>query len=112
MPAPVWVILPTYNEAENLEAVVSAALAALPDARVLVVDDGSPDGTGAIADALAAESEAVEVLHRPRKAGNQSAWRFAANPLSTKTPARACESPPPRTRSLRLSSFFPPQRPR
>ena len=69
MPAPVWVILPTYNEAENLEAVVSAALAALPDARVLVVDDGSPDGTGAIADALAAESEAVEVLHRPRKAG-------------------------------------------
>jgi dolichol-phosphate mannosyltransferase len=65
MPAPVWVILPTYNEAENLERVVAAVLAAVPDAHVLVVDDSSPDGTGAIADAL----DGVEVLHRPRKSG-------------------------------------------
>jgi dolichol-phosphate mannosyltransferase len=65
MPAPVWVILPTYNEAENLETVVAAVLAALPGARVLVVDDGSPDGTGAIAEAL----DGVEVLHRPGKSG-------------------------------------------
>ncbi len=65
MPAPVWVILPTYNEAENLETVVAAVRASLPEARVLVVDDSSPDGTGAIADGLGG----VEVLHRPRKSG-------------------------------------------
>jgi dolichol-phosphate mannosyltransferase len=64
-----WVVLPTYNEAGNVEPVVRAALAALPDAHVLVVDDDSPDGTGAIADRLAAELEGVEVLHRPGKGG-------------------------------------------
>jgi len=66
---PVWVILPTYNEADNLETVVFAVLAAVPGVRVLVVDDTSPDGTGAIADALAAERDDVQVLHRPRKSG-------------------------------------------
>ena len=68
---PAWLVIPTYNEAGNVEAVVSAALAALPaDARVLIVDDASPDGTGAIADRLAAERpDQVEVLHRPAKAG-------------------------------------------
>jgi len=67
---PAWLVLPTYNEAANLEGIVSAALAALPDsARVLVVDDGSPDGTGAIADRLAVEQERVEVMHRERKEG-------------------------------------------
>jgi dolichol-phosphate mannosyltransferase len=65
MPVPVWVILPTYNEAENLETVVSAVRAAVPGVHVLVVDDSSPDGTGAIADGL----DGVEVLHRPRKSG-------------------------------------------
>ena len=69
MPAPVWVILPTYNEADNLETVVTAVLAAVPGVRVLVVDDSSPDGTGAIADRLAAERDDVAVLHRPRKSG-------------------------------------------
>jgi dolichol-phosphate mannosyltransferase len=65
-----WLILPTYNEAENLEAIVAASLAQLPPAaRILVVDDGSPDGTGAIAERLAAEEERVEVLHRERKEG-------------------------------------------
>jgi dolichol-phosphate mannosyltransferase len=67
--APVWVILPTYDEAENLETVVAAVLAAVPGVRVLVVDDSSPDGTGEIADRLAAERDDVEVLHRPRKSG-------------------------------------------
>jgi dolichol-phosphate mannosyltransferase len=61
----VWVILPTYNEAENLETIVAAVLAAVPGVRILVVDDASPDGTGEIAEAL----EGVEVLHRPRKSG-------------------------------------------
>jgi dolichol-phosphate mannosyltransferase len=67
---PAWLVLPTYNEADNLEPLVAAALANLPaDARVLVVDDNSPDGTGKIADRLAAADERVEVLHRPRKEG-------------------------------------------
>jgi dolichol-phosphate mannosyltransferase len=69
MTAPAWVILPTYNEADNLAALVAEILAALPEARVLVVDDSSPDGTGEIAAALAETDDAVEVLHRPRKSG-------------------------------------------
>ncbi len=68
-----WVILPTYNEAENLEPIVRAVLARLattgPGHRVLVVDDGSPDGTGAIADRLARELDGVAVLHRSRREG-------------------------------------------
>lgn len=67
---PAWLVLPTYNEAGNIEAFVEAARDKLPSsARVLVVDDSSPDGTGRIADRLAAASEAVAVLHRPRKEG-------------------------------------------
>jgi dolichol-phosphate mannosyltransferase len=62
------VVLPTYNEAGNLERIVRAILARA-DVEVLVVDDNSPDGTGAIADRLAAEFGAVEVLHRKRKEG-------------------------------------------
>jgi dolichol-phosphate mannosyltransferase len=65
-----WLVLPTYNEAENIEGFVEAARTKLPaSARVLVVDDNSPDGTGAIADRLATEHGNVEVLHRPRKEG-------------------------------------------
>jgi dolichol-phosphate mannosyltransferase len=68
-----WLVLPTYNEAENIEAVVRAALPQLESTglphRVLVVDDGSPDGTGDIADRLAGELEPVEVLHRNHKEG-------------------------------------------
>jgi dolichol-phosphate mannosyltransferase len=67
---PAWLVLPTYNEAENVEPLVEAARAKLPpDAQVLIVDDSSPDGTGAIADRLAARHENVRVLHRPRKEG-------------------------------------------
>ncbi|MEA2398303.1 MAG: dolichol-phosphate mannosyltransferase [Thermoleophilaceae bacterium] len=68
-----WLVLPTYNEAENLEPLVHAVLpelaAAAPEHRILVVDDNSPDGTGRIADRLAAEHDAVEVLHRAGKEG-------------------------------------------
>ncbi len=84
-----WLILPTYNEAENVEAIVAAAGGVLAhataaatagasssaaddgqgDYKILVVDDGSPDGTGDIADRLAAASEHVEVLHRTEKNG-------------------------------------------
>ncbi len=67
---PVWLVLPTYNEADNLEAIAAAILERLPrDRRLLVVDDSSPDGTGEIADRLAAGDADVEVLHRPRKQG-------------------------------------------
>ena len=67
--AGVWVVLPTYNEAENIGPVASAILAALPAATLLVVDDGSPDGTGRLADALAASDQRVRVLHRAAKQG-------------------------------------------
>ena len=63
------VILPTYNERENLPQIVPAVLAAAPDIDVLVIDDNSPDGTGALADALAAGDPRVRVLHRQRKEG-------------------------------------------
>ena len=68
-----WLVLPTFNEAENIEPIVRAALphlaaTGLPHC-ILVVDDNSPDGTGAIADRLAREIEEVEVLHRERKEG-------------------------------------------
>jgi len=69
MPGPPWIVVPTYNEAANVERLIPAVLAAAPEVHVLVVDDNSPDGTGAIADALAARDERVEVLHRPGKAG-------------------------------------------
>ncbi len=66
----VWVILPTYNEAENLERIVAAVLEQLPASRrVLIVDDNSPDGTGEIADRLAERDESIAVLHRERKEG-------------------------------------------
>jgi dolichol-phosphate mannosyltransferase len=66
----VWLVLPTYNEVDNLEAIVEAALEALPGgSTVLVVDDASPDGTGELADRLASGAEAVEVLHRTGKHG-------------------------------------------
>jgi dolichol-phosphate mannosyltransferase len=68
-----WLILPTYNEAENIEPLVRAALVQLESTglehRVLIVDDNSPDGTGRIADRVAEESDRVRVLHRPRKQG-------------------------------------------
>ncbi len=74
MPGPPWLILPTFNEAENIAAVVGAARRVLgtvaPEGfRILVVDDDSPDGTGAIADHLAAEHADVEVLHRRTREG-------------------------------------------
>lgn len=68
-----WLVLPTYNEAENIEAIASAAGAVLASAaadyRILIVDDDSPDGTGAIADRLSREHEHVRVLHRSEKNG-------------------------------------------
>jgi dolichol-phosphate mannosyltransferase len=79
MPARVWLVIPTYNEAENVGPIVRAAAAQLDQAvpgqyRILVVDDNSPDGTGRLADELAAELPGVEVLHRPAKQGLGQAY--------------------------------------
>ena len=65
----VWVVVPTYNEAENVGPIAAAILAALPGATLLIVDDGSPDGTGAIADALASTDLRIRVRHRTAKQG-------------------------------------------
>ncbi len=63
------IVVPTYNEAENIERLLDAIHAHLPQAHVLVVDDGSPDGTGGLADARAGADARVHVLHRTEKAG-------------------------------------------
>ena len=77
--ARLWVFLPTYNEVGNLEGIVRAVVDQLDRTepenwRLLVVDDGSPDGTGELADRLAAELERVEVLHRETKDGLGKAY--------------------------------------
>lgn len=68
------VIIPTYNEAENIQAIVGRVRTAVPEAHVLVADDNSPDGTGKIADELAAEDDHVQVLHRKGKEGLGAAY--------------------------------------
>lgn len=73
----VWVALPTYNERDNLEPLIAALFDAVPSVRVLVVDDNSPDGTGQLADQIAAGEERVQVLHRPGKEGLGAAYRAA-----------------------------------
>jgi dolichol-phosphate mannosyltransferase len=71
----VSVIVPTYNEKENIEALVTQLLALPTGVRVIMVDDNSPDGTGEIADRLAVESEGrVSVIHRPGKLGLGTAY--------------------------------------
>jgi dolichol-phosphate mannosyltransferase len=70
----VWVIVPTYDEAENIRPITAAILESLPAATVLVVDDGSPDGTGRIADDLAAADPRIRVRHRTAKQGLGKAY--------------------------------------
>ena len=79
MEARIWLVIPTYNEAVNVDGIVRAATAELDRAapgqyRILIVDDNSPDGTGLIADSLAGEIDALEVLHRPAKGGLGQAY--------------------------------------
>jgi dolichol-phosphate mannosyltransferase len=64
-----WVVLPTYNEADNVESIAAGILEALPGATLLIVDDNSPDGTGTIADDLAASDRRIQVRHRAAKQG-------------------------------------------
>lgn len=76
---PVWIVVPTYNEAENVERMIHAILdvcgRAHIDGSVLIVDDGSPDGTGALAEAIATNNSHVHVLHRTAKEGIGPAYR-------------------------------------
>jgi dolichol-phosphate mannosyltransferase len=71
---PVLVVIPTYNERENLGPILDRLHKVLPDVHVLVVDDGSPDGTGELADERAAANENVHVMHRTEKAGLGAAY--------------------------------------
>ncbi|HEY6795587.1 MAG TPA: polyprenol monophosphomannose synthase [Kineosporiaceae bacterium] len=73
-PLRVLVIVPTYNERENLPLIVGRIRAAAPQVHVLVADDASPDGTGQVADELAADDDQVHVLHRPGKQGLGAAY--------------------------------------
>jgi dolichol-phosphate mannosyltransferase len=79
LPGPVWVVVPTYDEADNVVPLARAVLTALDGAgaegRVLVVDDGSPDGTADLAEALSREEPRVAVLRRPEKQGIGPAYR-------------------------------------
>jgi dolichol-phosphate mannosyltransferase len=68
------VLIPTYNERENISLIVSRLRVAVPEADVLILDDSSPDGTGAVADQLAADDSQVRVLHRTSKAGLGAAY--------------------------------------
>lgn len=68
------VVIPTYNEADNLHQILDRLLTAVPDVHALIVDDGSPDGTGALADARAASDDRVHVLHRTVKEGLGKAY--------------------------------------
>jgi dolichol-phosphate mannosyltransferase len=72
--AKIVVLIPTYNERENLPLIVSRTRAAVPESDILVLDDGSPDGTGAVADRLAADDGQVHVLHRKAKEGLGAAY--------------------------------------
>lgn len=75
--ARVLICIPTYNEKDNLAPIVAAVFASVPDAHVLIIDDDSPDGTGAIADALSRDDERVHVLHRSGKQGLGKAYLAA-----------------------------------
>lgn len=68
-------VVPTYNEMENIQALLAAVRGAVPMASILVVDDNSPDGTGALAEQAAAELGQIKVIHRPGKQGLGSAYR-------------------------------------
>src|SRR5271165_1542687 len=68
------IVTPTYNEIDNLARFVRAVRSTVPDADVLVVDDNSPDGTGRLADSLAAEDRRVRVMHRAGKLGLGTAY--------------------------------------
>ena len=70
----ILVIIPTYNERENIERITSRTRAAVPEVHILVADDNSPDGTGAVVDSLASQDEHIHVMHRAGKEGLGAAY--------------------------------------
>ena len=70
----IWICIPTYNERENLERTLEAVWSVVPEVNILVIDDGSPDGTGQLADRLATAQPRLQVLHRTEKAGLGAAY--------------------------------------
>jgi dolichol-phosphate mannosyltransferase len=80
----IWIIIPTYNERDNVAPITDAVLGAVPEAHVLIVDDGSPDGTGELADEMAAVNPAISVIHRPAKQGLGRAYVAAFRDLLTR----------------------------
>lgn len=70
----IFIVIPTYNEAENIESLIRKIFISHPDFNIIVVDDNSPDGTGAIVDALSAKDSRIHVIHRPKKAGLGTAY--------------------------------------
>src|SRR5664280_3299821 len=101
------VLIPTYNERENISLIVSRLRTAVPDADVLVLDDNSPDGTGDVADRLAAEDGQVRVLHRMSKEGLGAAylagftWALVGGSAVRAEMAAAGSHQPERRRPLR-----------
>ncbi|MBI5211688.1 MAG: polyprenol monophosphomannose synthase [Elusimicrobia bacterium] len=83
------VVIPTYNESQNIRGLVEALRKLSPALRIIVVDDGSPDGTGALADELAARSSPMRVVHRRGKSGRGSAC-LAGLALALSDPAVRC----------------------
>jgi dolichol-phosphate mannosyltransferase len=77
----IWIIVPTYNERDNVGPITDAILATVPDSHVLIVDDGSPDGTGELADEMARTNPAIAVLHRQSKQGLGRAYVAAFKDL-------------------------------
>lgn len=75
MPVQVFIVLPTFNESENIASLLTRLRDVVPQAQILVVDDSSPDGTGEIAERRAQELGQIEVMHRPGKQGLGSAYR-------------------------------------
>jgi dolichol-phosphate mannosyltransferase len=106
----VLVVIPTYNEADNIASIIARTFAVTPDAHVLVVDDGSPDGTGRLVDDLAVEDERVHAIHRAEKSGLGAAylagftWAFERN-YSTIVEMDADGSHPPETLPAMLSAL-------
>ncbi len=80
----IWIIVPTYNERDNVGPIADAILASVPDAHILIVDDGSPDGTGELADEMARANDAISVLHRQAKQGLGRAYVAAFRELLTR----------------------------
>jgi dolichol-phosphate mannosyltransferase len=77
----VWIIIPTYNERDNVGPIVDAVLETIPEAHILIVDDASPDGTGELADEMARKNMAISVLHREAKQGIGRAYVAAFGDL-------------------------------